>query len=186
VVKKNLSATEQLGDSPLSGFAELGGVMPGLLNSSIDSLPRALLSTLAFAMTGRLANLFPRWINENVGDDWGVSGPDLLLVGLLSRAGSMRMGEAANALDLTPGAVTRIVKNLERIGFVERRENPDDRRQNIISLTASAREQAEILVPIQDELVTKALAVLTEEEIVAFIRVAFKLAESLRTHPPKG
>lgn len=138
---------------------------------------------IAFAITGRLANLFPRWINDNIEDDWGLSAPELLLIGLLSRAGDMTMGEAAIALDLTPGAITRIVKELESEGLVERNANPRDRRQTLISLTASARVKADVLIPQHDALIDRIFSTLTEKEILEYVRVAIILAEGMRPRP---
>lgn len=147
----------------------------------MEMLPKSVLSAVAFAMTGRLANLFPRWISENIGDDWGISGPGLLLVGLLSRTGDLTMSEVAEALDLTPGAVTRIVKGLETAGYVTRVENPDDRRQSFVKLTPAALKKSEHLMPLHDELIAKATESLTEKELRAYLKVAFKLSESLRS-----
>jgi DNA-binding MarR family transcriptional regulator len=124
-------------------------------------------------------------MSENIEADWGISGPSLLVMGLLSRTGSMTMGQTADALDLTPGAVTRIVKGLEKAGLVERTENPDDRRESIVTLTAIAKSKAATLVPMQDERVAKAFQELTDEEIVEYIRVTFKLANSLRSRRRK-
>lgn len=174
------------GGLPLPG--KLGGIKtshPRPSELPLEMLPKTALSAIAFAMTGRLANLFPRWISENIGDDWGISGPGLLLVGLLGRTGDLTMSEAAEALDLTPGAVTRIVKGLEGSGYVTRVENPDDRRQSFIKLTPNALKKSETLMPLHDELIAKATENLTEKELRAYLKVAFKLSEALRSSPEK-
>lgn len=157
-----------------------GGGLPDLKRLPIEELPRQALAPIAFAMTGRLANLFPRWINENIGDDWGISGPGLLLVGLMGRGGELTMSDAAEALDLTPGAVTRIVKSLEDGGYVARVPNPEDRRQSYIRLTPEAQRKAKRLFPLHDELINKATASLNEDDLRAYLRVIIKLSDSLR------
>lgn len=151
-----------------------------LQNLPIDRLPRFELSAVAFAITGRLANRFPRWVNENIERDWDVRGPGLQLIGLLSRMGEMTMSEAAEALDLTPGGITRIVKQLETSKLVTRSENPKDRRQSFLILTPVAKEKANKLMPLHDSLMARATETLSEDELRAYLKAAIKLSDALR------
>lgn len=49
------------------------------------------------------------------------------------------MGEMAEALGVTPGAVTQMVSRLEKKGFVTRAKAAQDKRQTTISLTEKGR-----------------------------------------------
>jgi len=53
---------------------------------------------------------------------------------------SMKLKELAQELHVTPGAVSQTVDGLCRQGFVERKENPDDRRAVAIRLAAPGRK----------------------------------------------
>jgi DNA-binding MarR family transcriptional regulator len=50
----------------------------------------------------------------------------------------LRMNELADRLQLTPGAVTQLVDQLERLGLVERIRDPDDGRAVRVLPTAAA------------------------------------------------
>jgi DNA-binding MarR family transcriptional regulator len=70
--------------------------------------------------------------------------------------------------------VVLLLNDLERLGFVERRRDPDDRRRHIVNLTPSGRRalsRAEIaLDSVEDEV----LAALTPEERQTFGRLLTK------------
>ena len=154
--------------------------MPDPANLPIDHLPRFALSALAFAVTGRLANRLPRWVNKHIEGDWNVRGPGLQLIGLMVRMKKVTMAQAAKALDLTPGGITRIVKELEQAGLVSRSENPDDRRQSFISLTTLAKKKAKDLLPLHDQLISRVTETLSDDELRSYLKVAIKLTEALR------
>jgi DNA-binding MarR family transcriptional regulator len=50
----------------------------------------------------------------------------------------MRMSELAERLQLTPGAVTQLVDQLQRLGLIERVPDPSDRRAVRVRPTAAA------------------------------------------------
>lgn len=50
----------------------------------------------------------------------------------------MRMSELAERLQLTPGAVTQLVDQLQRLGLIERAPDPADRRAVRVRPTAAA------------------------------------------------
>jgi DNA-binding MarR family transcriptional regulator len=155
------------------------GTPPHPSDMPIDKLPRFALSAFAFAVTGQISKLFPRWVNQHIEGDWGVRGPGLHFIGLISRVGQMTMSEAAEALQLTPSGVTRIVKQLEQEGLVSRTENSDDRRQSYVTLTPSAKKKAKTLLPMHDALIASATSSLTDDELRTYLKVALKLSAAL-------
>ena len=62
----------------------------------------------------------------------------------LDRFGPMTIGDMAAAVGITQPAVTRAIGQLAKLGMVRVKAGSDDRRQRIISLTASGRRQVEL------------------------------------------
>lgn len=61
------------------------------------------------------------------------------------------MGDLSRLLDIDNSAITRLVDKLEKQGLAERRINPDDRRQMLVSVTDQGLEKAVILKRIAQE-----------------------------------
>jgi DNA-binding MarR family transcriptional regulator len=61
----------------------------------------------------------------------------------LAMNGPDSVGEVAGRLGLSPATVSQLVNELERGGFVDRREDPRDRRRTIVSLSERHRRPIE-------------------------------------------
>jgi DNA-binding MarR family transcriptional regulator len=57
----------------------------------------------------------------------------------LAMSGPEAVGELADRMGLSPATVSQLVNELERGGFVDRREDPHDRRRTIVSLAERHR-----------------------------------------------
>jgi DNA-binding MarR family transcriptional regulator len=78
----------------------------------------------------------------------GPEGLDLALADALvviCQQGPMRMGELAEALQITPASTTRAVGCLADKGFVERVKATDDQRSILVSVTPTGRRRYEII-----------------------------------------
>lgn len=64
---------------------------------------------------------------------------ELVVLRQLQR-GSLTVAEAADCLQLSPSAASRAIDRLVRDGLIRREENPDDRRQKLITVTPVGRE----------------------------------------------
>jgi DNA-binding MarR family transcriptional regulator len=69
-------------------------------------------------------------------DALGITYPQYLVLSTLWERGAQSVGGIAERLALESSTVTPLVKRLEQAGFVERKRNPDDERQVVVSLTA--------------------------------------------------
>jgi DNA-binding MarR family transcriptional regulator len=58
-----------------------------------------------------------------------------------AREGSMRVGDLARALLLTVGGTSKLVDRIERVGFIAREPDPDDRRASRVALTTAGRRK---------------------------------------------
>ena len=64
---------------------------------------------------------------------------------VLEQTGQTTMGDLSRILDIDNSAITRLVDNLEKKQLVERRINPEDRRQMLVTATDFGLEKAVIL-----------------------------------------
>jgi DNA-binding MarR family transcriptional regulator len=70
----------------------------------------------------------------------GINATDYRCLDVILRKGQMTAKSLSEEARLTTGAITGIVDHLEKAGYVERRENPRDRRSVIISPVITQRE----------------------------------------------
>ncbi|MCC7258885.1 MAG: MarR family transcriptional regulator [Gammaproteobacteria bacterium] len=78
------------------------------------------------------------------------------------------------------GALTRLVDQLERRGYVERRRSTADRRVVELQLTAAGRRKAAGLMPLVIEVHNTALEGLGKAEFAQFMRLLKKIVANLR------
>ncbi|GAA1772339.1 MarR family winged helix-turn-helix transcriptional regulator [Streptomonospora arabica] len=72
----------------------------------------------------------------------GLHPVDLYVLNLLDVDGSATAGELAKRTALTTGAVTKLVDRLNRVGLVERAEDPRDRRRVVLRIVGDATADA--------------------------------------------
>jgi DNA-binding MarR family transcriptional regulator len=70
----------------------------------------------------------------------GISAPRLSALSVLVFGGPMRIGELAEAEQVEPPTMTRLVDGMERDGYVERSPDPQDRRAVMVRATAKGTE----------------------------------------------
>lgn len=102
---------------------------------------------------------------------------------VLSRVGSKRgitSGELANELNLTRGAISKIVEKLEAKGLISRSSVEDDARVKKLFLTGNGNELLPQLVQIADDNDRRFFDGLSSSEKKALRRLLQKLAETNR------
>jgi DNA-binding MarR family transcriptional regulator len=82
---------------------------------------------------------------ESIAARLGVNATDYRCLDVILRKGQMTAKSLSEEVRLTTGAITGIVDHLEKAGYVERIENPKDRRSVIISPVITQRELDEKL-----------------------------------------
>lgn len=75
-----------------------------------------------------------RWIEAEAADE-GLSSAQAGLVLYLGKSDGAAIGDAAEALDVAPSAMTGLVDRMTRAGLVERRPDPRDGRGQRLHLT---------------------------------------------------
>jgi len=77
---------------------------------------------------------------ESIATRLGINATDYRCLDVMLRKGQMTAKALAEEVGLTTGAITGIVDHLEMAGFVERLENPKDRRSVIIRPIVTHKE----------------------------------------------
>src|SRR5262245_25622093 len=70
----------------------------------------------------------------------GLSGPRASLLSIVVFRGPQPMGALAEAEQVRPPTITRLVEGLERAGLVRRLKDPDDGRVQLVEATAAGRK----------------------------------------------
>lgn len=73
---------------------------------------------------------------------------DVLLELVHAPEGPLRMSDLAERVTLSRSRVSRIVDDLERAGYVSRKEHPDDRRSALVAVTARGRAAFRAAAPV--------------------------------------
>jgi DNA-binding MarR family transcriptional regulator len=77
--------------------------------------------------------------------------------------------------------MTRILNLLERNGFVRREADPDDKRCHRVYLTDAGRSLKDVLIPIVEEHLHRALAGLTQDDLSRLKRMHERIVENVAT-----
>ncbi len=105
---------------------------------------------------------------------------------LAIRQGARQPAEIARAMGVDPAAVTRLVDQLVRKGYVRRSRGGDDRRALFVELTEKAASELPTLQSAShraDALLTMGLR---PEQVAALHEAARKIIENARAQDPAG
>lgn len=98
----------------------------------------------------------------------------------------MSQAEVARALNVTAATVAVSAARLEKLGYVARRVNEDNRRANVIALTEAGRAEARRLGDLMDRVSREALRGLTAQERAQMLRLCDVMTSNLRAGERAG
>lgn len=78
--------------------------------------------------------------SRTIADRFGMHTTDLEVLDLIFLRGAVSAGELADATGLTSGSVTALIDRLSRAGYVERCDDPSDRRKVLVRIRHEAIE----------------------------------------------
>lgn len=129
-------------------------------------------------LLGDRSRLLRRAFDERV-RALGVTGPQARLLLYLTRSEGENQGYFAEALDVEPITLCRMVDRMEEAGMVERRRSPADRRAWQLFLTERSREVIPALRSCVDQLLEDMLAGISLDEREMFARVLTTIGANL-------
>jgi len=101
------------------------------------------------------------------------------MIAYLAHYGDMNQAQLADLLDVAPISAGRLVERLQEGGWVARTENPNDRRELQVSLTAKAEAVLTRARRVGDEVAAEALAGFTPEEAEQFSEMLQRVRANL-------
>ena len=91
--------------------------------------------------------------------------------------GQTNQDKLARALMMDKGNMTKTLASLEREGLVHRAENPNNRRENLVSITARGEELIQHVIQLCADWEYVALKDLSDEEAALFKNICRKLSQ---------
>lgn len=123
-----------------------------------------------------------KWMLRNL----GVTSPQRLLLRIIGGAPGCSQGVAAARLRLDPGTVSRLVSGLERLGFIQRASDPEDRRKYRLTLTRRGEALNAQIRGTVEAAVVEALDAATPQEVRQARKFIRQLTERLAVQEAKG
>jgi len=80
--------------------------------------------------------------DELVANALGINRTDLRCIDILDQEGRTTAGRLAELMGLTTGATTALLDRLERVGYVQRVRDDEDRRRVFVEVTQTVQERA--------------------------------------------
>ena len=104
-------------------------------------------------------------------------------LGQLASRSPITVSEIVDATQNDKAQVSRSATSLIAKGFVEKQDNPHDKRSSLLSLTDAGRELYEEVIPIRQKTQNLLLDQLSEEEREVTERAIKKMTKYLLDHP---
>jgi DNA-binding MarR family transcriptional regulator len=127
------------------------------------------------------ATLIEGEIRSRLRDTVDVTLPRFDLMAQLDKApGGMTLGELSQRMMVSAGNVTGLAERLEALGMLERRAAPNDRRAQIVSLTADGRRAFRAMARTHENWIAEIFADLAADEIETLMALLAKTKTSAR------
>jgi DNA-binding MarR family transcriptional regulator len=110
-------------------------------------------------------------------EPWELSPSLARALSVLARDGDLRLSALADRLRIVPRSATEVVDDLERLGLVARRADPDDRRAVLVALTTSGEQTSRAIQEAREAEGERFFAALDASDRADLARVLRKLSE---------
>jgi DNA-binding MarR family transcriptional regulator len=108
----------------------------------------------------------------------GLRGYHYRLLAALEEWGPVGQADLGRSTGVDRSDVANALTELERLALVERTVNPDNRRRNIVAITAAGSERLHVLDHVLDEIQERVLAPLSQAERRQLTTLLRKLADA--------
>jgi len=127
-----------------------------------------------------LTNMVEQRVRTRLREEFAATLPRFdVMAELYEAPGGLSMGEISRRLMVSNGNVTGIVERLEREGLVRRRTRPEDRRSQLVRLTAAGSTAFESMAGAHEGWIASMLSGLSEEEVEQLNRLLSKAKRSV-------
>jgi DNA-binding MarR family transcriptional regulator len=110
-------------------------------------------------------------------EPWELSPSLARALSVLARDGDLRLSALADKLRIVPRSATEVVDDLERLGLVDRRPDPDDRRATLVALTSDGERTSHAIQEARQAEGERFFAALDASDRADLARVLRKLSE---------
>lgn len=110
-------------------------------------------------------------------NSYGITPVQFYVLSALWVNDGVKFKELAKSLDMDGSTLTGILDRLERMDYVERRDDPEDRRSLLIFLKAKAKNNQKEIICLAEKLNQEIKKDFSEQEYDIFERVLDKLFE---------
>ena len=120
-------------------------------------------------------------VRRRLRDEFDVTLPRFDLMAQLDKApNGMTLGELSQRMMVSNGNVTGLAERLVERGLLDRRASPNDRRAQIVSLTAEGRRVFRTMARTHEDWIAEIFASLSPEDIETLMRLLAKTKGSAR------
>ncbi|AFN73965.1 MarR family transcriptional regulator [Melioribacter roseus P3M-2] len=126
----------------------------------------------------RAYSIFSRLTNEDI-KKYGLTQAQFAVIEALGHLGPLKVGDICKKILATGGNMTVVLDNAEKLGFIERRHDPQDRRAVLVDLSPKGRKTFEEIFIQHAFHITRLMSVLTQEEQKKLGKLLKKLGSSL-------
>ncbi len=113
--------------------------------------------------------------------DEGMTRPGLFLMHFVSKKGPLKLTDCSVSLGVSKPTVTKIVDNLEKNGYVERKKEGGDRRSYYVHLTDRGKERLDAINKQLEDVFYGAMKELKIEEVKRLNSSIAMIREGLRS-----
>ncbi|HLI12186.1 MAG TPA: MarR family transcriptional regulator [Alphaproteobacteria bacterium] len=126
------------------------------------------------------ANLIERRVRQQLRDRFSLTLPRFDLLAQLDRAPQgLTMGELSRRLMVSNGNVTGLIDRLLAEGLVERAPAPDDRRVQVVRLTAAGKAGFDAMAAVHEGWIAEMMVELSRGEMAGLYALLAKLKRSV-------
>jgi MarR family 2-MHQ and catechol resistance regulon transcriptional repressor len=121
------------------------------------------LALSTWVKLARAYSSFEKKSNDSI-KTFGLTQPQFAVIEVIGHLGPLKVGEICNKMLVTGGNMTLVLDNIEKLGYIERVPNKEDRRAIYIQLTPAGKMLFDEVFLIHAEKISEYMSVLTTAE----------------------
>ena len=115
----------------------------------------------------------------DIARSYGLSFSQFMVLEALYSKGNLSIGEARYAILSSVGTISLVVKNLEKMGYVKRKTDENDKRVSILYLTDEGRDVIDKVIPENETMIYDYMKDLSGGEIETLLSLLKKLGANI-------